>query len=520
MRRAIDLFMVAMGVLAVLWISPSTGAASSLAASVGVDSRWIEMATVVAKGSVVEERTVSTIDGPYRVFEFSIEDVSKGSVPERIWIASLGGKLPGGELMLVSHQPDFEVGDQVEVALQPLQTHIADAASVDRGLAFAIVGDMSGVHWLNSGPRALTHVSSQGANDYSLLGPPWPGFVPPARYWVNTTNIEMPDSTVVDAIRRAARAWESDPGSVVDLTYAGSTNATGSNSDGINSLYFVHKPSAGWLAQATWLHSGSEVSFDIAFNTAFSFSDGPRSGAFDLETVALHELGHILGLGHTGAATEVMYPIIEPRSTKGLGAGDRAGIRHRYPVSDMDCMGYSVTVDMRTGVGSPSDGADVILGTDASDIIRSLGGDDIICAGDGNDVVYGGLGDDIVSGGAGNDRLVGQGGRDFLRGFGGDDELFGGVGRDRLAGGPGRDRAFGASGDDSLRGDKGPDYLEGGTGNDRLAGQAGDDFLAGGSGRDRLVGGGGIDHLNGGADRDTCIDSSSGAKLVSCETDG
>ncbi|KAL0342378.1 UNVERIFIED_CONTAM: Metalloendoproteinase 3-MMP [Sesamum calycinum] len=38
--------------------------------------------------------------------------------------------------------------------------------------------------------------------------------------------------------------------------------------------------------------------------------DGVTPGAFDLQTVGLHELGHVLGLGHTNDSGAVMYPYI------------------------------------------------------------------------------------------------------------------------------------------------------------------------------------------------------------------
>lgn len=62
------------------------------------------------------------------------------------------------------------------------------------------------------------------------------------------------------------------------------------------------------------------------------WSVGALANAFDVETVALHEIGHILGLQHTTVAGAVMFPSVSSNSTsRALQPDDLAGIRSLYP---------------------------------------------------------------------------------------------------------------------------------------------------------------------------------------------
>lgn len=60
------------------------------------------------------------------------------------------------------------------------------------------------------------------------------------------------------------------------------------------------------------------------------WSIGPVANAFDLETVAIHEIGHLLGLGHSSVQTAIMFPSIGAAQIKNLHADDIQGIRVLY----------------------------------------------------------------------------------------------------------------------------------------------------------------------------------------------
>jgi hypothetical protein len=58
------------------------------------------------------------------------------------------------------------------------------------------------------------------------------------------------------------------------------------------------------------------ASNEIYFNSAFSWGAGGAEKTFDVESVALHELGHALGIGHIGPPpTAVMNPVYDGTRT-------------------------------------------------------------------------------------------------------------------------------------------------------------------------------------------------------------
>jgi hypothetical protein len=76
------------------------------------------------------------------------------------------------------------------------------------------------------------------------------------------------------------------------------------------------------------------VEADVKINDAYSWdaTGHPAATAFDLQSVLLHEMGHLLGLGHDDEALATMYDSIAMGTLKRtLSATDRAGIAAVYP---------------------------------------------------------------------------------------------------------------------------------------------------------------------------------------------
>ncbi len=105
-------------------------------------------------------------------------------------------------------------------------------------------------------------------------------------------------------------------------------------SDGNNDVAWLPLKSKNTLG-VTWFNTKT-VEADMAMNTKFSWSiDSPNTG-IDVETVFLHENGHVVGLGHsdvTGAVMEAVYAGI--RQT--LHTDDECGIKTLYGTPGTEC---------------------------------------------------------------------------------------------------------------------------------------------------------------------------------------
>jgi hypothetical protein len=177
----------------------------------------------------------------------------------------------------------------------------------------------------------------------------------PVRYFVtNAAGGGVSATQLRDAVNRAFATWDAVDTAETTSEFVGFTNARPNDDDGLTVIGFDNRPDQDRTLGATSFLidtlSGEIVEAEIFLNSSFDWSvaSGGEADHFDVESIALHEIGHLLGLGHSAlgetelrsggrrvlGAEAVMFPVAFSAGTtigRTLKADDIAGISDTYP---------------------------------------------------------------------------------------------------------------------------------------------------------------------------------------------
>ncbi|HEY1304950.1 MAG TPA: matrixin family metalloprotease [Vicinamibacterales bacterium] len=156
-------------------------------------------------------------------------------------------------------------------------------------------------------------------------------------------------------VAQAFSTWQAVPTASITFQFAGFTSAVPFDQDGLTVLGFDAEPDLDRVLGATTFViddvTGEIVESDVFFNSIFLWSTAAAGDPtrFDLQSVAVHEIGHLAGLGHSAlgetevrpdggrrvlASGAVMFPISLGRGAiadRTLQPDDIAGVSDLYP---------------------------------------------------------------------------------------------------------------------------------------------------------------------------------------------
>jgi matrixin len=136
--------------------------------------------------------------------------------------------------------------------------------------------------------------------------------------------------TVLDVLQASFAAWEDEGTTAIRFAFAGTTGTRNRDAgDGVNliTLGSDEKLGTGVLA-VTFVAStpdGRLTDADIVFSrdVDLSTNDALDGTSYDVQSIATHEIGHLIGLEHSGLARATMAPF-----------ADRSDDHDRTPMSD------------------------------------------------------------------------------------------------------------------------------------------------------------------------------------------
>ena len=176
----------------------------------------------------------------------------------------------------------------------------------------------------------------------------------------------------ITALLNTHNSWNSITTSIFEFEYGGETGRCPSlvqecrgpqKFDGHNDVAWVNLRDSNWLG-VTWSGTTTDEA-DMALNTDFHWAtDGVTN--FDIETVFLHENGHVVGLGHSEYITAIMYPSYQAPN-RVLQPDDIDGITFLYPGTSTTNNSPTVSITSPVDGSKHDSGATILFEGTASD---------------------------------------------------------------------------------------------------------------------------------------------------------
>ena len=214
-----------------------------------------------------------------------------------------------------------------------------------------------------SGPMYVTNAGGIRSNPYEFRVPfgysskKWPSATP--TYLVNPAGGDVARrEQLVDA---GAASWSGARSAFAFVD--GGLTSLGAARDGQNVICWSNTVPEGVVALTrTYSDAAGQIQeCDIQFNSRLAWTDGLAANSSDIQSIAVHELGHwlcLLDQYADGDLDKIMYGFLLPGQNRELSLGDIQGIRSIYPAPSGSLAGT-----VRDFAGVPIAGAVVAVET-------------------------------------------------------------------------------------------------------------------------------------------------------------
>ncbi|KAM4127402.1 hypothetical protein ACJW30_02G087300 [Castanea mollissima] len=235
-----------------------------------------------------------------------------------------------------NHANDDDFDEPLESALKTYQLnlHLNTTGTLDAKTVFnmmmprcGVADIVNGTNWIRSDNRKHdNHGSLHTVSHYAFF--PRKQKWPDSKYSLTYGFLPGTPTRAMSPVAQAFQTWaanthftfsraQDDTKVDIKIGFQSRDHGDGSPFDG----------AGGVLA-----HAFAPTDGRFHYDADEQWSGGAVPGQFDLETDALHEIGHLLGLGHSKVQGAIMWPSISSRGTKGLDKDDINGIKALYNV--------------------------------------------------------------------------------------------------------------------------------------------------------------------------------------------